>query len=186
MKKYISVFIILLISFVFAACTPKTDDPDLGWRTYQNDALGISFDLPDTWVTEEGDGVITIAVNQDALDNEIINGAGASITVATAKDFDGFSDPAGILALFIDYFKSGRSDLELISEPETITIQNQAASTVSYKGTVQEQTGVFVATIISKEDNIALILTIDGSESEEYQNTLERITQSISIHNLVK
>ena len=186
MKKFISVFIILLFGFVFAACTPKTDDSDPGWQTYQNETLGISFDLPDTWVTQEGDGVITIAINQDALDNEIINGAGASITVATAKDFDGFSDPAGILALFIDYFESGRSDLELISEPEMITIQDQAASTVTYRGTVQEQSGVFVATIISKEDNIALILTIDGSESEEYQNTLMRITQSITIDSSTK
>lgn len=180
------VYLIALFSLILAACSPKIEDPNQGWQTYQNDELGISFDLPETWVSQEVNGVITIAVNQEALDNQISSGTGASITLATAKDFDGFSDPDDILGLFMDYIEYGRPELERINEPELITIQEQPASTVSYRGDVREQNGLFTATIINNENNIALILTIDGSEGEEYQDALERITQSITVYSPVE
>jgi hypothetical protein len=91
---------ITLYIFALAACTPNSEDPESGWKTYENNELGISFELPDTWVSQENDAVVTIAVDQEALDNQISTGAGASITLATAKDFDGFSDPEGILGLY--------------------------------------------------------------------------------------
>ncbi len=181
MKKRLFIIYLILFSLAVAACAPKAETPNSGWKTYQNDALGVSFDLPETWVSQDANGVITIAVNQESLDNQISSGAGASITLASARDFDGFSDPVDILGLFMEYIESGRADLERIEEPEIITIRDQPASTISYRGKIREQNGLFKATIISNDENIALILTVDGSEGEEYQETLERITQSILV-----
>lgn len=186
MRFRIFIFLAALFSLALAACSPKKDDLDQDWQLYQNAELGISFELPDTWVTQEAGDVITLAIDQEALDNGILSGAGASITLATPKDFDGYSEPGSILELFVEYFEYGRANLERIGEPELISIQGQPASTISYRGSVREQTGFFTATIISHDDNIALVLTIDGSENEEHQDTLERITHSISIYSPIK
>jgi hypothetical protein len=175
------IVIAIVVGLFLSACS-SLSNPDDGWQIFTDDELGISFEVPDTWVSEVEGDVITVAVDQEALDNGIINGAGASITLATARDFDGFSEPGGILELFMDYFEYGRTDLERIGDPELITVQEQPAGTISYRGTVRDRSGYFTATVISNDENIALVLTIDGSENEEHLATLDRITQSISVY----
>ena len=176
----------VMINFLFilglTACNAIYAEQDVGWTAYQNDELGISFDIPESWVIEENGGVVTIAANQESIENGVLTGAGASITLATARDFDGFSEPGGIMGLFMEYFEYGRENLERISEPELITVQELPASTVSYRGSVRERSGLFIATVISNEDHIALVLAIDGSENEENRATLERITQSLYVY----
>ncbi len=186
MKPRAIILIMIVLSVRLAACASNPEEANKGWQPYQDDELGISFELPDTWVTQEGDGVITIANDQVGLDTEISSGAGASITLATSGDFDGFSDPVDILGLFIDFFENGRPNLERIGDPEIITIQDLPAATVTFRGDVREQSGLFTATIISNAENIALVLTIDGSAGEEYQEILERLTQSISVYGPVE
>ena len=61
-------------------------------------------------------------------------------------------------------------------------LQDQPAETVSYRGTMNEQTGLFIAVIITNEEHIALVLAFDGSEGEQHQETLEQIAQSISVY----
>ena len=65
---------------------------------------------------------------------------------------------------------------------DSVEIQDQRAGTVSYRGTVHEQTGLFIGVVITNEDHIALVLAFDGSDDEQHQETLERITQSISVY----
>jgi len=115
------------------------------------------------------------------LEDNLSNGAGAAIILATTSDFEGQSNPNDILNLYMDFMESGREDLEKISEPEFITIQDHPAGTASYRGTVHEQTGLFIAVVVTNEDQIELVLAFDGSEGEQHQETLGRITQSISV-----
>jgi hypothetical protein len=180
MKKNILVFFILF-TLLLVACGTNNADAEGEWQRYQNDALGISFELPEGWVTQEINGVITLAVDQEALDNNIGTSAGATVMLATADDFDGQGNPTDIIKMFMEYFEMGR-ELEKLGEPEALTIQGQPAQTVSYRGTVQDQTGLFIAVIITNEDHIALVLAFDGSEGEQHKETLERVTQTISVY----
>lgn len=181
MKKTALIFTFILFALILIACGAKNADLDGEWKSYQNDTLGVSFELPEAWVTKEVNGVVTFAVDQEALDNNIANGAGGTVMLATVDDFDGQGDPGDIIDLFMEYFELGR-DLEKLGEPEPLTIQGQPAQTVSYRGTVQDQTGLFIAVIITNEDHIALVLAFDGSEGEQYKETLERVTQSILVY----
>ena len=177
----------LIVTFIFftlilVACGSENPDLTGNWQSYQYDDLGISYELPEAWVTQEVNGVITLASDQEILNNNLSTGAGATIMLATASDFEGWSEPLDILGLFMDYLEMGREDLEQIREPEFIAIQGQPAGTVSYRGTVQEQTGLFIGVVITNEDHIGLMLAFDGSDGERHQETLERITQSISVY----
>jgi hypothetical protein len=186
MKKIAFVFTFILVALFLAACGSGNSGQNSDWQNYQNDELGISFKHPETWLIQEANGVITLAVDQEALDNNITTGAGATIMLATSADFDGWTDPRDILGLFMEYMEMGRDGLEKISEPEFTTIQDQPAGIVSYRGTIRDQTGLFTAITVINEDRIALMLAFDGSEDEQHQETLERITQSISVYPPIK
>ncbi len=182
MKNTALIFTFILFALILVACGSENSDPEGNWQNFQYDELGISFELPETWVVQEVNDVITLANDQDALENNFSSGAGATIMLATVSDFEGWSDPSDILSLFMDYLELGRDDFVKIGEPEFIVIQDQPAGTVSYHGTMNEQTGLFVAVVITNEDYIALVLAFDGSEGEQHQETLERIAQSISVY----
>jgi hypothetical protein len=182
MKNTALLFISIFFAVILCACGSGNSDLNGNWQSYQNDELGISFELPETWVVQEVGGAITLAMDQEALDDDLSTGAGATIMLATADDFEGWTVPSDILGLFMDYMVLGREDLEKVSEPEFITIQDQPAGIVSYRGTVQAQTGLFIAVAITNEDHIALVLAFDGSEGEQHQETLERITNSIFVY----
>jgi len=179
MKNTALIVIFILFALLLAGCG---SDHSGNWQNYQNDELGISFEFPETWVVEEISGAITLAIDQEALDSNLSTGAGATIMLATADDFEGWTAPSDILGLFMDYMELGREDLEKVGEPEFITIQGQPAGIVSYHGTLEKQTGLFIAAAITNENHIALVLAFDGSDGEQHQGTLERITQSISVY----
>ena len=164
------------------ACGSGNSAHSGNWQNYQNETLGISFEHPKTWIVQEIDGGIRLAIDQEALDNDLSTGAGATIMLATVSDFDGLVGPSDILDLYMDYMEIGRDTLERISEPEFVTIQGQPAGIVSYRGTVKEQTGLFTLAVITNEDQIALVLAFDGSEDEQHRETLEDIAQSISVY----
>jgi hypothetical protein len=178
-KTTLITFTFILFTLILVACGNAAQENN--WQNYQNDNLGIAFELPETWVTQEINGVITFAVDQEALDTNIATGAGGTVMLATVDDFDGQGDPSDIIDLFMEYFELGR-ELEKLGEPEALTIQDQLAQTVSYRGTVQDQTGLFIAVIITNEDHIALVLAFDGSEDEQHKETLERVTQTINVY----
>ena len=171
---------LLVLALTLAAC--GSDQPvDDGWTTYQS-PQGLSFEIPQDWAVEEGDGVVTLASSPEALDSGDLNGAaGASITHATIDDFEGSNDTAIILDLFIDFFDSGTAELEQISPPGPTTIQGQTGSTVSYRGIVSEQDGLYTATVIANDTRLALILSIDGSTDERYAADLERVVNSLQM-----
>jgi len=179
MKKTAFVIASVLLAIFLVACKSESD---VDWQSYQNDDLGISFEHPQTWLIQEANGVITLAGEQDNLDDKIITGASATIMLATTTDFDGWTDPSDILGLYMEYLELGRANLEKIGEPEYITIQNQSTGIVSYRGTVQDQSGLFTAIVVVNEEQIALVLAFDGSEGEQHQETLERFAQSISVY----
>jgi hypothetical protein len=182
MRNTTLVVTFILFTLFLVACGSENPDLAGNWQSYQYDELGISYELPEAWVTQEVNGVVTLASDQEALNNNLSTGAGATIMLANSSDFEGWSGPLDILGLFMDYFELGREDLEQISEPKLISIQDQPTGTVSYRGTVHDQTGLFIGVIITNEDHIALVLAFDGSEGEKHQETLGRITQSISVY----
>jgi hypothetical protein len=179
MKNIASIFIFIIFAFVMVACGAGNSE---NWQTYQNDSLGISFEYPETWVIQEVGGGVALAVDQEALDSNISTGAGATIVLATASDFDGWTAPSDILGMFMDYMELGREDLEVLGEPEYPTIQDQSAGIVSYRGTMENQTGLFIAVTITNGDHIALVLAFDGTEGEQHQETLEHIAYSILVY----
>jgi len=179
MKKTAFVIASVLLAIFLVACKSESD---VDWQSYQNSDLGISFEHPQTWLIQEANGVIKLTGEQEDVDNELTTGASATIMLATTTDFDGWSDPSDILGLYMEYLELGRENLEKLGEPEYITIQDQPAGIVSYRGTVREQSGLFTAVVVVNEEHIALVLTFDGSEGEQHQETLERFAQSISVY----
>jgi hypothetical protein len=179
MKKNIFLFTSILLTLLLASCSSLNSDH---WQSYQNHQLGISFEHPESWLIREVNGVITLAIDQEALDNDLTTGAGAKIMLATAGDFDDWNDTGDLLDLFMEYMEMGRENLEKISEPEFITIQDQSLGFVSYRGTAYKQTGLFTAGVITNSEQIALVLAFDGSEDEQHQETLAHFVQSISVY----
>ena len=179
MRKTIVVIASILLVLFLAACKSESA---ADWQQYQNDSLGISFEHPQSWMIQEANGVITLAGEQEDFDEGLTTGASATIMVATTSDFDGWNDPGDILGLYMDYFEMGRENLEKIGEPEFITIQDQPAGLVSYRGTVLDQSGLFTAVVVINEERIALLLAFDGSDGEQHQETLERVAQSILVY----
>jgi hypothetical protein len=182
MKNLVLIVLLVFFTLILVACGSGNSAQGGNWQNYKNEALGISFEHPETWIVQEINGGITLAIDQEALDNNLSTGAGATIMLATVSDFGGLSEPSDILNLYMDYMEIGRDTLERISEPEFITIQGQPAGIVSYRGTVKEQTGLFTLVTITNEDQIALVLAFDGSQDEQHQETLEYIAQSISVY----
>lgn len=179
MKKSPYVIVSILLAILFVACKSESA---VDWQSYQNDDLGISFEHPETWLIQEANGVITLAGEQENFDDNLTTGASATIMLATTADFDGWNDASDILGLYMEYLEMGRANLEKLGEPEFITIQDQTAGMVSYRGTVQEKSGLFTAVVVVNEEQIALVLAFDGSEGEQYQETLERFAQSILVY----
>ena len=178
--KFKSVLFFGLV-LILTACNSTSTSPDDGWKKIEYPLIGVNFEIPETWVTIDNENLINIARTEAELKDEVTPEMGASITLATTYDFDGYSDPVDILMLFIDYFESGRPKLERLSEPESITIQELPSATVSYQGTVRDQTGHFTATVINNDKSIALVFTFDGSEEGIYLEELERFTRSIFV-----
>ena len=182
-SKFVLVFLLLMTS-ILSACNSPTISNNDDWEEHNFQDLGVAFELPANWTTSVNENLINITVNEDDLENGSQPTAGASITMATARDFDGFSDPQDILGLFIEFFEYGRDDLERTSEPQTTTIQGLPAATVRYIGTVRDQSGSFTVTVISENDNIALIFTFDSSETGEYAENFERFTKSVTVSSM--
>lgn len=86
----------VFFTLILVACGLGSSAHDGNWQNYQNEALGISFEHPETWIVQEIDGVITFATDQEALDNNLSTGAGATIMLATVSDFEGLKQKAKI------------------------------------------------------------------------------------------
>ena len=186
MKKLVLIVILVFFTLILIACGSGNSAQGGNWQNYKNEALGISFEYPKTWIVQEIDGGIMLATDQEALDNDLSTGAGATIMLATVSDFEDLTEPSDILDLYMEYMELGRDSIERISEPEFITIKDQPAGIVSYRGTIQNQTGLFILVTIMNEDQIALVMAFDGSEDEQHRETLEDIAQSISVYPLRK
>jgi hypothetical protein len=182
MKKLVLIVLFVFFTLLLVACESGNSAQGGNWENYQNEALGISFKHPKTWVVQEIDGGIRLAFDQETLDNDFTTGAGATIMLATVSDFEGLTELSDILNLYMEYMEIGRDSIERISEPEFITIQDQPAGIVSYRGTIPKQTGLFTLVTIMNQDQIVLVMAFDGSEDEQHQETLEQIVQSISVY----
>jgi hypothetical protein len=183
MKIHKLIFILLfLTALILTACNPalQAAESDTSWIKHESQALGISFELPGSWVTKEAPDVLTMANTQESLDAEKIGiGAGASITPASAADFQGINDPIKVIDVFVEFFQSSSPDIQMIQEPTEMIIQGQPAANVIFQGAVREQEGVFTTVIIAKDDDLILVLTVDGSEGGVYTETLNRFMDSV-------
>jgi len=183
MKRTITLLsLVLLAALALAACSPAEPVGD-AWESHEYQNLGVNFELPADWAVQESEQLINIANSSEGLDSETIPEAGATITLVSTDDFDGYSDPRDLLGFFMDYFEYGREDeLERLGDPEMLTIQDLPAATVAYEGTVRGQTGRYTATIIVNGEHVALVFTLDSSPDRQHEETFDRFTRSVYVY----
>lgn len=174
MKKII---VMIGLAFLLTSCGALPFGSN--WNEYNSETHNVHFEFPEDWIVEELADTINIGSSEDTLSSEIADGAGASITPAATSEFNGETEPLEILNLFREFFETGRDELEIVMEPQSTTINDLPAATMSYRGAIAEQSGEFAVTIIVQDTESILILTIDGSPDGRYGDTLERLAQSV-------
>ena len=159
-----------------------SNDSGETWSEQEIESYGIHLDLPDSWTMKPDDGMVLIASSENSMsEKDYSDAAGLSITPASTDDFSGIDDPAEILVLFQDHFERGSNDVELILEPAVLTIMDQAAAHMKYKGIADGHEGIFEVAVIVKDSDVLLVFSVDGTESGNFQETLDRIIHSINL-----
>jgi hypothetical protein len=165
---------------ILSACSPQVEDES--WIVYETEGLGIAVELPESWVIEEDQYLLSLANDSDhIISKSFENGAGGTITPTTTFNFSNVEEPVEILERLKGYFNGEENSLNVIVEPTMLTIQGQSAATMTYDGTLQGQDGRFTTTVIVNDENVAVVFTIDGSEDNQYSEMLERITSSVIV-----
>jgi hypothetical protein len=176
MKKY---YLLVLVPLLVVSCGLLSFGTP--WVENTSELHNVHFDTPEDWVIEELNDTINIGSSEETLISGIEQGAGASITPATIDDFNGLSDPVEILGLFKGFFEDGRENLLITAEPAAVSINDQTGASMAYEGSIRDQAGNFGVTVITKDNIVVLVLTVDGSERGNYAKQLEQFTHSIVI-----
>jgi hypothetical protein len=178
--KTILIAVFLVASLLLGAC--NSGETGKTWTTFESDDLGLSLDHPDSWFSQEDPDVLTLTDSEDTFSAEKIGtNAGMSFTPATSEDFMGANDPIEVLQVFLGFFDTGSEEVNLLEEPASLTINDQQAASVAFEGNIRGQEGTFKMTVITKGENLVIILSVDGSPEGLHMDTMDRIIESVLI-----
>jgi hypothetical protein len=158
------------------------------WITYTNEAAGITFDTPETWVVSDNMDaansagvVLTVADSAESLGAAQFDGVGGTILIANSAEFSGQSDPLLLLDFFTGLFTAG-DDVALVEvqPPISLIINEQTAASATYTGEFDGQPGTYQFTTIVDASQIAVLIMIDATNGE-FTEQLARLQQSVKL-----
>lgn len=177
-KRVCQLSALWLVTLVLAACAGGR------WLTYENDAAGITFDVPRDWVVDasadsstSGGTLLQISGAPDAAGHQV----SGTVLVASDARFTTTDAPDVLHDYFTALFTTGdgRSPgvLTPVRPTTMIDIAAQPAATSQYR----LQDGRLVTYItIANAQQIAFFTLIDGT-TEGAAETVERLQQSIRL-----
>jgi hypothetical protein len=163
---------------------PDATDSLTTLTTYDNEALGLSFQYPQSWDLVEGEGSVTVASNPELLTSETFDreGAGVAIAVGAPDEFEADS-PEDALLDAVSRFGYSREELS-VETFNTTTINGQEATVASIRGDDDQsgQTLLFYTALLRQEQRVAVATGITLEQyADQFQPDLETITNSIRI-----
>ncbi len=176
-SQKISLIIALFGLFFLSAC--RSNSPALtNYISYTNEASGISFEYPETWIIKEEENEITLASKEEFIDSDkIAGGATVNIFLGPATGFEG--DLIAILSELVTLMTE-QENAEIVTEAKTVRINNQDAATVTFSGQEGNTTIIMRATIIMAKEKVAFMIILhDSAEEETFGPIGERITNSM-------
>ncbi len=185
MKRFARYMLILGLVAMLAltACGNGGGEAEVSWVPYTSETLGVTLSMPEDWITEEEEGNLYVASSRQFMETDTLEaGAGVIITAAAKEELPGMEEPVEILEFFLEFFGAGGdSDVEVISEATSMTIEGQPAAKAVIEGTMEGQAGTYYMYTVVGEANIAIVIAVDADETVDYSETLERIATSIQL-----
>lgn len=174
-------FIALSVLLLALMGCASSDEP-AGWQSYTSEALGLTFLLPDDWILEEESAEITFASQEELINAPVLaDGGGGFVSVEPLAAYGGQEDPLAFMELIVAQFTADGS-LKVVAPAEARDRNGQAAATVGLAGVLDGQAGTFLVTVLIAHDKLALMVSIDATGDDRYQETLLRIADSLTLN----
>ena len=175
MSKKILIIALSFIAALLGGCATQ-------YELYSSNNLGVSVEFPKNWVIIEDELTIKAASSDDAAaSGDLGTGAGLSLTPTTIDNFEGETDPKKLLSVFENIFQSSGAEFTTLEPVTRRTINEQAAASVKYEGTLNNEAGIYSATVIVKDEIVVLVMAVDGSKNGSFAGTIQYIVNSVTI-----
>ena len=153
-------FVLLLAGVALSACGPADEAvAPVTYTAYTNAATGLTFAYPETWaISETGEGQITIASNQEVIDEEAYTGGSVVNIFVGPADLFG-EDLVAALNELVGLMVENESTT-IIREAAATTIQGQEAASVTLAGREGNREVTLEAAIVRGESALAFMAAI--------------------------
>ena len=166
MRRYLFVLGLLFLS----ACSDA-----LAYSTYVSEALGISFEYPESWIVEANALEVNVATDESLLaaNTADFNG-GAVINISTVPMEAIGGNMVTALTQFVD-FVTANEEAEQVGELETMVINdhNAVQATVS----LGENTTMFITMMGGNEVAVLLAAVYDDAQ---YADMVTHVIESVT------
>jgi hypothetical protein len=190
-----SIMISLLLLFGLAACqnnspAAATDQP---FVTFHDDALGLTLEYPESWLTHTSMSGLTLATSQVIIDSQsmaeigddafvvIIPGEIALFNAQTGQDLTS-NEALQALRVYRELLaREGQNFVEL-AEPQMIEVDGRQVAIWPLESRVEGKVLVVRMGIVMGDDHMALISAASiKAKAEEYEPLFERVISTIQV-----
>ncbi len=164
MKRYIALFLTLLLAFSICSCSKK-EESDLpeGMLLLDNGAIEYNFYYPEEWSVDRNDGMVSVYVSEKDRSNVSVVAFTANNEVSSVDDYLTMGDTT-----YFEHLRATFPDLEIITDGEEIALDSIPARQYVYTATVAGDAYKFRQIFTYRYGEIYMITytsTLDGFDS---------------------
>lgn len=150
---------------------------------YVSEAWGITVEIPENWVAKDADDGVYVADTQEHLDADTFQeGAGIVISVSPAEEMMGMTNPMELIEFFTAFLAEGDEAMSLTQEATELTINENPAAMAKLHGTMEDQVGDYIVTVVSNDVSVAILIAVDTSTDGSFSEPLDRIIKSLTFN----
>lgn len=193
--KALSQAVGLLLLLGLAACQNNSPavEPDQSFTTFHDDALGLTLEYPENWLTHSSITGLTLATSQALIDGQSLSEIGdeasvviipGEIALFNAQTEQELTSDDALLALRVYrelLVQQGQNYTEL-AEPQLIEFDGQQVAIWPLESRVDGKNLVVRMGIVMGEEHMALVSAASvKAMADEYEPLFEHIISSIRV-----
>lgn len=171
---------LLLLMTLLVACAGRSESRGIAvnYVNYESNSLNISFEYPEGWMVEEGEGEINVASEAQLLQEQNFTSGGVANITTLSNEFI-TNDLVGTLSQFVGFMAEGENS-SVVSEASAMTINGRDAAQSTLQVTIAEDMeATMVVTLILGQSQSLLIAA--AYDEAPFGEMLNHITESITI-----